>query len=139
MPSACVVPSRKNTAAMPNKNDVLTPAELTEIGRRRAEARERARHLLQSMPRLGSEERGAEIDPENPPLGDDAVLRPAHEAHPHLVAARLRRGPGRPKALAPKRQVTLRLDPDVVEGLRATGPGWQGRVNEALRKWLKTG
>ncbi|WP_425230690.1 BrnA antitoxin family protein [Sphingomonas sp.] len=35
---------------------------------------------------------------------------------------------------AAKRQVTLRLDPDVVERFRAGGPGWQGRINEALRK-----
>lgn len=33
-----------------------------------------------------------------------------------------------------KRQVTLRLDPDVIERFRADGPGWQGRINEALRK-----
>ena len=42
---------------------------------------------------------------------------------------------GRPPlgALA-KRQVTLRLDPDVVDRFRADGPGWQGRINEPLRK-----
>ena len=33
-----------------------------------------------------------------------------------------------------KRQVTLRLDPDVLDRFRADGPGWQGRINEALRK-----
>lgn len=33
-----------------------------------------------------------------------------------------------------KRQVTLRLDPDVIEKFREGGPGWQGRINEALRK-----
>lgn len=33
-----------------------------------------------------------------------------------------------------KRQVTLRLDPDVIERFRADGPGWQGRINAALRK-----
>lgn len=34
----------------------------------------------------------------------------------------------------PKRQVTLRLDPDVIDKFREGGPGWQGRMNEALRK-----
>lgn len=34
----------------------------------------------------------------------------------------------------PKRQVTLRLDPDIIERFRATGPGWQSRINDALRK-----
>jgi uncharacterized protein (DUF4415 family) len=33
-----------------------------------------------------------------------------------------------------KRQVTLRLDPDVIEKFRATGAGWQSRINDALRK-----
>lgn len=33
-----------------------------------------------------------------------------------------------------KRQVTLRLDPDVIEKFREGGPGWQARMNEALRK-----
>ncbi|WP_241241780.1 BrnA antitoxin family protein [Sphingobium algorifonticola] len=44
--------------------------------------------------------------------------------------------PGRPKSADPKRQVTLRLDSVVVEGFRATGPGWQSRINAALRKAL---
>ena len=43
--------------------------------------------------------------------------------------------PGRPPTGAqPKRQVTLRLDPDVIEAFRASGPGWQSRINAALRK-----
>jgi uncharacterized protein (DUF4415 family) len=33
-----------------------------------------------------------------------------------------------------KRQVTLRLDPDVIDRFCEGGPGWQGRINEALRK-----
>ena len=41
---------------------------------------------------------------------------------------------GRPKSDAPKQAVSLRLDPDVLERLRATGPGWQSRVNDILRK-----
>jgi uncharacterized protein (DUF4415 family) len=35
-----------------------------------------------------------------------------------------------------KKSVTLRLDPDVLEGWRATGPGWQARMNKALRAAL---
>lgn len=33
-----------------------------------------------------------------------------------------------------KRQVTLRIDPDVIDKFREGGPGWQGRINAALRK-----
>jgi uncharacterized protein (DUF4415 family) len=32
-----------------------------------------------------------------------------------------------------KQQVTLRLDPDVLAMFREGGPGWQGRINAALR------
>lgn len=47
------------------------------------------------------------------------------------------RSPGRPKKADPKRQVTLRLDTEVVDRFRATGPGWQTRINEALRAALE--
>lgn len=45
-------------------------------------------------------------------------------------------GPGRPVSENPKKQVTLRLDPDVIEKFRATGKGWQSRINAELRKVL---
>jgi uncharacterized protein (DUF4415 family) len=40
---------------------------------------------------------------------------------------------GRP-AGSTKRLVSLRLDEAVIERFRADGPGWQSRINEALRK-----
>ncbi|HEY5237286.1 MAG TPA: BrnA antitoxin family protein [Rhizomicrobium sp.] len=52
-----------------------------------------------------------------------------------LVRGRGQRGPQKTPT---KQQVTLRLDRDVIERFRSTGRGWQGRVNEALRK-AKTG
>lgn len=42
--------------------------------------------------------------------------------------------PGRPKGSGAKQPVSLRLDKDVLAHFRATGPGWQSRMNEALRK-----
>jgi uncharacterized protein (DUF4415 family) len=45
--------------------------------------------------------------------------------------------PGRPKLANPKRQVTLRLDGDLLDSLRETGPGWQSRINEILRAAVK--
>jgi len=41
---------------------------------------------------------------------------------------------GRPKAAITKVSTTLRLDPEVLEVFKSTGPGWQGRMNLALRK-----
>jgi uncharacterized protein (DUF4415 family) len=32
-----------------------------------------------------------------------------------------------------KKQVTLRLDPEVIDKFRATGRGWQARMNDALK------
>jgi uncharacterized protein (DUF4415 family) len=32
--------------------------------------------------------------------------------------------------------VSLRMDIDVLEGLRATGKGWQTRINAIMREWL---
>jgi uncharacterized protein (DUF4415 family) len=44
-----------------------------------------------------------------------------------------RRGPQRTPRKIP---VSIRLSPDVAEGLRATGNGWQTRADQALRLWL---
>ncbi|WP_297975944.1 BrnA antitoxin family protein [uncultured Amaricoccus sp.] len=41
---------------------------------------------------------------------------------------------GRPKAAVTKVSTTIRLDPDVLEKFRATGPGWQSRINDILKK-----
>ncbi|WP_044561485.1 BrnA antitoxin family protein [Azospirillum sp. B4] len=66
---------------------------------------------------------------------DFAQARPAAEALPAAVLAAFEgaRKRGRPIAANPKVKVMLRLDPDVVEAFRATGPGWQTRMNDALR------
>lgn len=40
---------------------------------------------------------------------------------------------GRPPKADRKESVKLRLDPDLLEALRATGDGWQTRVNDTLR------
>jgi uncharacterized protein (DUF4415 family) len=38
---------------------------------------------------------------------------------------------------SPKQQISLRLDPDVIAAYKRTGKGWQGRINEILRKAAK--
>lgn len=37
-----------------------------------------------------------------------------------------------------KERITIRLSPDVAQAFKATGKGWQTRLNDALRDWLKT-
>jgi uncharacterized protein (DUF4415 family) len=43
---------------------------------------------------------------------------------------------GRPPKAEPKVPVSLRLSADVVAGFKSDGPGWQTRMNDALRDWL---
>ncbi|MDP2405929.1 MAG: BrnA antitoxin family protein [Hydrogenophaga sp.] len=45
---------------------------------------------------------------------------------------------GRPLGSGSKTQVTLRLDVEVVEKFKASGDGWQTRINEALKSWVRT-
>lgn len=44
---------------------------------------------------------------------------------------------GRPVSEAPKQAVNIRLSPDVLTTFKATGRGWQTRIDNALREWLK--
>lgn len=55
---------------------------------------------------------------------------------PELRAAlaKRRRGPSRAPLKVP---TTIRFDPDVLAALKASGKGWQTRVNEAMREWVK--
>ena len=80
-------------------------------------------------------QRGIAADPHNPELtkADFAVMRPAAEVVPDVVAAHERRRRG-PQKKPTKLLVSLRLDRDVHERLRASGPGWQTRANDILRK-----
>jgi uncharacterized protein (DUF4415 family) len=55
-------------------------------------------------------------DPDNPPADD------------------LLRRRGRPVSLSRKRAIKLRIDPDVIDRFRQSGPGWQSRMNDVLRK-----
>lgn len=52
------------------------------------------------------------------------------------LAAGLRRG--RPVQATHKQPVTLRLDPQALVQLRATGKGWQTRAAQVLADWAKT-
>jgi uncharacterized protein (DUF4415 family) len=67
---------------------------------------------------------------------DFAAARPARELLPAGFLADVqeqRRRRGRQTSKPVKRLVSLRLDPDVLDQWKASGPGWQSRINEALR------
>ncbi|MGM4919538.1 BrnA antitoxin family protein [Tardiphaga sp. 813_E8_N1_3] len=69
---------------------------------------------------------------------DFAASRPAEELPPDILA-QFKNKPGRPRTENPKIPVKLRLDDDVVTALRATGPGWQTRINDMLKSRIKRG
>lgn len=50
-----------------------------------------------------------------------------------LLRSLRKRGPQKAPRKVP---ISIRLSPDVAEGLRATGSGWQRRADDALRAWL---
>jgi uncharacterized protein (DUF4415 family) len=62
-----------------------------------------------------------------------AQAKPFAEAFPELMES-IRRARGRPAVESPRQQISLRLDPDVIAKFKASGKGWQGRINKALRK-----
>jgi uncharacterized protein (DUF4415 family) len=69
-------------------------------------------------------------------LADFRRMKPIREVMPELIEAveRHRKTLGRPKSEAPKVHIGFRLSADLVERIRASGPGYNARVEEALRK-----
>ncbi|RAP39459.1 hypothetical protein BYZ73_20390 [Rhodovulum viride] len=67
-----------------------------------------------------------------PDLSDDAPDLSAPEWQEKFANAKVQRG--RPKAEKTKVSTTIRLSPEVIEYFKADGPGWQSRIDEALRK-----
>ena len=77
---------------------------------------------------------GIAADPDTRELAAEEIarMRPASEVLPHVVE-RYRRTRGRQKAPT-KKHITIRLDADLVAHFREGGPGWQTRLNDALRR-----
>ena len=93
------------------------------------------------MPRKPNPER---IDAEAPEATAAwfAQARPAKDVLAEIVGAEaakdmLKPRRGRPALDHPKEHVNIRLDADVVGAFRQGGVGWQTRINNALRDWLK--
>ena len=71
-------------------------------------------------------------DPEDAPELTAAFFKQADRYEGTTLKPR-----GRPKAAVTKEPVKLRLDADVLAALRASGEGWQTRINDSLRASLK--
>ena len=85
------------------------------------------------------------VDTDNPEATKEwfARARPARDVLPELVGdatAKDMLAPkrGRPPLGQTKEHVNMRLDSDILQSFRASGAGWQTRLNNALRDWLRT-
>jgi len=77
-----------------------------------------------------------------PTAAEDAAINRGMAARPDTAEATSQdqaraRPVGRPPLERKKVQLTVRYDQDVVAAFRAGGPGWQTRMNDALREWLR--
>jgi uncharacterized protein (DUF4415 family) len=96
---------------------------------------ERKRALGSDLKKVDAHRIGREEYQEIPELTDEWFDKAEFSIGGKVVRPAKR--PGRPKADAPKKLIALRLDPDIVEQFRATGPGWQSRINAVLREYLQ--
>lgn len=76
------------------------------------------------------------VDPDDAPELTEAWFEAAYQYQGDTL---VKRGRGRPPIPMSDRKVPvkIRYDPDVVEAFRQTGKGWQTRMNQALRQYLK--
>ena len=76
---------------------------------------------------------------------EDAAIDAGIAADPGTVELtdadmeRLRPLRGRPPLARPKAALTMRVDADVLDALKARGPGWQTRINDLLRDAVRRG
>jgi uncharacterized protein (DUF4415 family) len=81
--------------------------------------------------------RGIKADPDNPEWTEEDFREAIpFSALPESLQTKLRRVRGAGKKPL-KVQTAIRFDPDVLAALRATGRGWQTRVNDVMRKWVE--
>jgi uncharacterized protein (DUF4415 family) len=67
---------------------------------------------------------------------DPDLFLPAQQVLPTSLQKKL--GVRGPQKEPTKERITIRLSPDVLKTFRASGSGWQSRMDSALRDWLQT-
>jgi len=94
---------------------------------------------------MSETDRASAPDAENPEWTRDDVAkaRPALDVFTEVfgpdAAETVKRGLGRPAKADRKVNQTLRLDTDVLEAYRRSGPGWQALMNQVLRRHMPVG
>ncbi|USG61112.1 BrnA antitoxin family protein [Sneathiella marina] len=79
------------------------------------------------------------VDDDNPEWTEQDIknARPGREIFKELGMTAPKPKIGRPKLTHPKKQVTVRLDADVIARLKEDGGKWQTKLNDTLRLALK--
>lgn len=86
---------------------------------------------------------GSKLKLHMPTPEEDAAIQRGIDADPDTYVptdeefAKMKPRGGRPKLEHPKVAVTIRYDAEIVERFRSGGDGWQTRMNDALRDWLR--
>jgi uncharacterized protein (DUF4415 family) len=70
--------------------------------------------------------------------GVDEDDRPLSKVEAQVIISNMRKQRGRPVGSGNKEQVAIRFDNEVLSAFRSAGPGWQTRMNDALKDWLRT-
>ncbi|MCW5238416.1 BrnA antitoxin family protein [Verminephrobacter eiseniae] len=65
-------------------------------------------------------------------------FKPAHHVLPPALQKTLGMRARGPQKAPTKQATTIRLSPDVMAAFKATGRGWQTRMDDALKDWLQT-
>jgi uncharacterized protein (DUF4415 family) len=74
---------------------------------------------------------------ENPEWTSERIAKAMpFSALPESLQQKLQRKPRGPQKAPKKVAISIRLSPDVITALRATGPGWQARADEILRSHI---
>jgi uncharacterized protein (DUF4415 family) len=89
-------------------------------------------NLMEALRQAVIEESNTWVDPDDAPEWTKEQFEHADLYRGDKLVRR-----GRPPSANPKQALKLRLDADVVEHFRATGPGWQTRINDTLRRAAK--
>jgi uncharacterized protein (DUF4415 family) len=72
------------------------------------------------------------VDPDDAPELTDSFFIEADEFNGDTLVRR-----GRPAGTGAKKSTTVRFDNDILTAFKAAGRGWQTRMNNALRDWLR--
>jgi uncharacterized protein (DUF4415 family) len=87
---------------------------------------------------------GQWVDPDDVPELDDEFFKAGvwrvgdKIVSPEQAREAVQKMRGRPAGSGSKVSTTIRFDADVLAAFKATGAGWQTRMNDVLKEWLRS-